>query len=147
MFRGICYLFRLVFQLEKKYIIMLLLSELFCALAVVTNIVLPKYILDSLFGGEWMPGRAVKYCIIYAGLVTFFGLGIAEFKYVSEKARDSLYTKYSILQGRQFLNMGYEQLEMPGFLKLRDQSARYINAYGFAGIIPVTVMLVGKVVT
>lgn len=147
MFQGIHYLFRLVFRLEKNYIIMLLLSELFSALAVITNIILPKYILDALFGGERMSGWAVKYCILYAGLVTFFGLGIAAFKYASEKARDSLYTKYSILQGRQFLNMGYEQLEMPGFLKLRDQSARYINAYGFAGIIPVTVMLVGKLVT
>ncbi len=147
MFRGICYLFRLVFRLEKKYIIMLLLSELFRALAVITNIVIPKYILDAIFGREQGAGWAVKYCIIYAGLVTLFGIGIAAFQYASEKARDSLYTKYSILQGRQFLNMGYEQLEMPGFLKLRDQSARYINAYGFAGIIPVTVMLIGKVVT
>lgn len=147
MFRGIHYLFRLVFRLEKKYIITLLLSELFRALTVVLNIVLPKYILDALFLGERMTGLAVGYCIIYAGLVTILGLGTAASKYFSEKARDSLYTKYSILQGRQFLNMGYEQLEMPGFLKLRDQSARYINAYGFAGIIPVTVMLIGKVVT
>ncbi len=147
MFRGIRYLFRLVFRLEKKYIIMLLLSELANASMVITNIVLPKYILDALFGEKRMTGWAVKYCILYAGLVTLFGISIASFKYASEKARDSLYTKYSILQGRQFLNMGYEQLEMPEFLKLRDQSARYINAYGFAGIIPVTIMLFGKVVT
>ena len=147
MFRGIRYLFRLVFRLEKKYIIMLLLSELANALVVITNIVLPKYILDALFGEKRMTGWAVKYCILYAGLVTIFSLSIAVFKYASEKARDSLYTKYSILQGRQFLNIGYAQLEMPEFLRLRDQSVKYINAYGFAGIIPVTIMLVGKVVT
>lgn len=147
MFRGIRYLFRLVFRLEKKYIILLFLAEIANALVVITNIVLPKYILDALFGEERMTGWAVKYCILYAGLVTLFSLSIAVFKYASEKARDSLYTKYSIIQGRQFLNMGYEQLEMPEFLKLRDQSAKYINAYGFAGIIPVTIMLVGKVVT
>ena len=70
MFHGIRYLFRLVYRLEKKYIVTLLLAELFQTLLVLLE-----------------------------------------------------------------------------FLDLRQKADRYINAYGFAGIIPVTTMNIGRLVS
>lgn len=147
MFRGICYLFRFIFRIQKKYIITLLFMEIAISLMSIINIVLPKSIIDSIFCSERSYRRIIFILGIYIAMIAFFNILIGKLKYASEKERDSLYSKYCILQGRQFLNMEHEKLENPEFIKLRDMSTRYINAYGFAGIIPVTTMLIGKLIT
>ena len=65
MFQGIQYLFRIVYKLEKKYIVALLLMELFQVVLVLSNILFPKYILDFLFGAERSYRMAVVYMILY----------------------------------------------------------------------------------
>ncbi len=147
MFQGIQYLFRIVYKLEKKYIVALLLMELFQVVLVLSNILFPKYILDFLFGAERSYRMAVVYMILYTVVSATMNIAAAYTKYQSEKSRDSLYTKYSIWQGRKLLKCSYEKLEDPQFLDLREKAEKYINAYGFAGIIPVSTMNIGRLVS
>ena len=112
MFQGIQYLFRIVYKLEKKYIVALLLMELFQVVLVLSNILFPKYILDFLFGAERSYRMAVVYMILYTVVSATMNIAAAYTKYQSEKSRDSLYTKYS-----------------------------------FAGIIPVSTMNIGRLVS
>ena len=147
MFRGICYLFRFIYQLQKKYIISLFLMEIGSVLLSVANVVLPKYVIDSVFQSERVISRIVVILAIYIGIVVLLNTLIGILKYQSEKERDELFAKYSILQGRHFLNIEHEKLESAEFLQLRDQSTKYMNAYGFAGIIPLTMTLIGKLIT
>lgn len=147
MFQGIRYLFRLVYKLEKKYIITLLLVELFQVILVLSNILFPKYILDSLFGSGQSYRTAAVYMALYAAVSAIMNIIAGYMKYQSERSRDALYTKYSIWQGKRLLNCPYEKLEDPEFLDLRQKADRYINAYGFAGIIPVTTMNIGRIMS
>lgn len=147
MFQGIHYIFRLVYKLEKNYIISLFIMEIMTALLTVVSVILPKYIVDALFGGARLFGKAVAFLTVYVVVTVIVNSLIAMLKYWSEKSRDSLYTKYSILQGKKFLNASYTDLEDPRYLTLREKAAKYMNAYGFAGIIAVTLMLIGKLVT
>lgn len=110
-------------------------------------VLLPKYIVDTLFGTTVYQYTAVQYVFFYIVCIVIGNMVIGILKYYSEKKRDALYTKYSIIQGRKFLNCEYAKLEDPEFLKLREQSTKYMNAYGFAGIIPLTTMMIGKLIT
>lgn len=147
MFSGIWYLFCLVYKLQKKYILCLFAAEILNVCLTMLNIILPKYILDALFGQDCLFQRAVSFLGIYVLGTMLFNAGIGVLKFWSEKSRDLLYTEYSVLQGEKFLTGEYAKLEDPEYLKLREKAAKYINAYGFAGIIPVTIMLIGKIVT
>lgn len=147
MFYGIKYLFKLVYKLEKGYLLSLLFMEILNGFLNFLYVLLPKYIVDTLFGTTVYQYTAVQYLFFYIVCIVIGNMVIGILKYYSEKKRDALYTKYSIIQGRKFLNCEYAKLEDPEFLKLREQSAKYMNAYGFAGIIPLTTMMIGKLIT
>lgn len=147
MFYGIKYLFKLVYKLEKGYLLSLLFMEILNGFLNFLYVLLPKYIVDTLFGTTVYQYTAVQYLFFYIVCIVIGNMVIGILKYYSEKKRDALYTKYSIIQGRKFLNCEYAKLEDPEFLKLREQSTKYMNAYGFAGIIPLTTMMIGKLIT
>lgn len=147
MFYGIKYLFKLVYKLEKGYLLSLLFMEILNGFLNFLYVLLPKYIVDTLFGTTVYRYTAVQYLFFYIVCIVIGNMVIGILKYYSEKKRDALYTKYSIIQGRKFLNCEYAKLEDPEFLKLREQSTKYMNAYGFAGIIPLTTMMIGKLIT
>lgn len=147
MFYGIKYLFKLVYKLEKGYLLSLLFMEILNGFLNFLYVLLPKYIVDTLFGTTVYQYTAVQYVFFYIVCIVIGNMVIGILKYYSEKKRDALYTKYSIIQGRKFLNCEYAKLEDPEFLKLREQSTKYMNAYGFAGIIPLTTMMIGKLIT
>lgn len=143
MFKGILYMFKICWKVEKKYIISLLAAEIFNALTIVCGIILPKYIIDELFVTH-RKNYAIVFIALFLGITLVCNLLVSYCKYIAEKKRDSFYTKFSILHGKQLLETDYKNLEMSSFQDLRDNAMKYMNSNGFAGIIPSTTILLGR---
>lgn len=126
MFKGIRFFIQFSFSHKRSYLAARLLVELVKIGVTLTQIIMPKYVLDELFGG-----RRVDYFLLYLGILLGVGIvgGLAEdvLRMCANNALDVLRCEFeSYMMGHQ-MECDFVQLENPDFHNLKSKASQYIN--------------------
>ena len=132
------------FNIGRGYILLSLTNETLNTVIVLANVLVPKWIVDSLFDSAVIQRAALYIALLL--VINCAGAGMtALLKYWVEKARDKMYTNYNISLAQSSLHVEYGFLEQSWYLNLRENAKKCMTSeYGFAGVLLLTVNLYGK---
>lgn len=126
MFKGIIYFIKFSWKSDKFYIIFRLLCEIINVSISIASIIMPKYILDELFGA-----KRLQYVVIYLSILLGFNLLgglISNFlKTQSENRKEIVRTKFELYMAEKLMVCDYNRIEDPFFHDLREKANNYIG--------------------
>ncbi|WBW97568.1 ABC transporter ATP-binding protein [Oceanirhabdus sp. W0125-5] len=150
--RIIVHFLKLTQRIDKKYVPLLALSAFFKALIPFINIIMPKYILEELYGH-----KRINVFIILV-LIIIIGNGILK---LTNKALDTIIrTKnakiikgFNLIMGQKVMNLDFEKIEDPEILNLKELAMQPINQlsaidnmiYYFVDIVSQLIIIIGLV--
>ena len=126
MFRGILFFIRFSFRHKKSYLISRLFVELAKIAAALTQIIMPKYILDELFG-EQRGDYLLLYLGILLGISVISGLTEHVLKMCADNALDLLRCEFESYMIKHQMECDFVQLEIPDFHDLKAKAGQYVN--------------------
>lgn len=114
--------FSLAWGISPLYIILLIINSLIGAMQIVTNIVLPKYLIDELITSRntesllYIGGAIVISNLLFSFLGKLMTRNLAiQNRYMNEKMNQAL--------GNKIMNVDYSYLENPYYLDLKERAA------------------------
>lgn len=120
-FRKLKLFFKLAWEISPSYILFLLLSTIINSGQVLINVILPKYLVDELVGGQNLQrlvlfGLGIVISNVFFALLSNLMKRIMEVKniYVKEKMGQSMANK--------IMNIEYSYLENPYYLDLKERA-------------------------
>lgn len=149
MFKGTFYYFKLCWKYSKRYPLLLLVTAILKAAMNILVVVLPKFILDALFGPIQNREAAMQWVIIYVIAVLVVGLLTAFFNRLVWPAQNQAFYRFERDMAMRLMDANYETIETPGFLDLKQKASRYIysGGYGFGQILVQGIEVFSKILT
>ncbi len=138
------YFWNYCWKLQKSYILLMLLGEVFKTVVFVSGIIFPRYIIDALFE-ERLISRAAGYAALF--LVVLFSAGFLQAlsRYYAERSRDQMYRKFSLAYARKIMEGDYRNMEDPAYMDLKEKALKCMAGnYGFAGTVFLAADLSGR---
>ena len=129
------YIIKTIYYYDKFLLAVILINNLFVIIAALSPIIWPRYIIDSLIGGEDF-GTVLRFILLFS-ITTISASGI------SYLLKSSIYLRSMTLRfgliiksGKKFISMDYENFENPQVLDASGRADRATanNASGFEGI-------------
>ena len=148
MFKGIGFLMRYTWKFEKRYIIYQILLQILTALVPLSDIIIPKYIIDELTGA-----RRIDVLLGWAGLLLAINLLgnwlISFFSGNSFVLQGKVFTKFQTMMADQLSRSDFARLEDPKFLdtKAKAEKFLYANGQGFGAVMTSAFNIFGKLFT
>ena len=148
MFKGIGFLMRYTWKFEKRYIIYQILLQILTALVPLSDIIIPKYIIDELTGA-----RRIDVLLGWAGLLLAINLLgnwlISFFSGNSFVLQGKVFTKFQTMMADQLSRSDFARLEDPKFLdtKAKAEKFLYANGQGFGAVLTSAFNIFGKLFT
>ncbi|MEG1559457.1 MAG: ABC transporter ATP-binding protein [Clostridia bacterium] len=128
-FKKLKLFFSIGWKISKSYIFLLIGNSFFSMLQILTNVVIPKYLIDELMGA-----RDITMLIIFGGAIVVSNLIFALLtktmkRFLDVKAR---YMDYKMTQymGKKIMNVEYRLLEDPYYLDLKERALFAITNQG-----------------
>lgn len=140
-------LFGLAFRISPAYILMLVLSSLLTSGQVLVNVILPKFLVDELTGGQ-----AASRLLLFGGLIVgsnvlFTLLRNASRRYMEGK-EPFMEEMMQYRMGEKIMNVEYPVLETPHYLDLKERAMFAIsNQSALRGVISKTAELCAQLLT
>ena len=126
MFRGILYFIRFSFKHKKSYLSARFFAELVKIAATLTQVIMPRYVLDELFG-EQRGDHILLYLGILLGISVMSGLIENVLKMCADNALDMLRCEFeSYMIGHQ-MECDFVHLEIPDYHNLKSKASQYVN--------------------
>lgn len=120
--RKVKKLLSLAFGISPAYIILIVLNSLIGAAQIVTNVVLPKYLIDELIGSQ-----RVTQLILLGGLIAGSNLAFSLIGKLMQRSlniqNDYMTNKIQQALGIKLMNVDYFYLEDPYYLDLKERAA------------------------
>ena len=136
LFDGIIYYFKTCWFYNKKYIILLIFNEINNITLGVLGILLPKFILDSLFSYNDIIAT-LKFLSLYLG--TSFILSILQSLIIKNVLMEKMKTfkSFQVNLGKKMMTAPLENIETKEFLDLKSKAEQYIygGGRGFGSIL------------
>lgn len=126
MFKGITFFIRYSFRNKKSYLLSRLAVEIVKIMAALTSVIVPKYVLDELFGAQRM-----EYLVFWLGILLGVPLlgGWAEgiLRMCADNAREELRSQFEVYVMENQMQCDFVQIESPKFHNLKSKAGQYIN--------------------
>lgn len=123
------YFLQLSNQLIPSYLPLIIGSSFFYALTPFINIIMPRFIINELMGGQRM-----EQLLLFVGIIIFGNAllnSINRFGAVKvELAQFKLISRIELHLGHHLMKMDYEEIEDPQILDLKDRALAPINTQG-----------------
>ena len=114
MFKGITFFIRYSFRHKKSYLLFRLVVEIVRIATTLTSVIVPKYVLDELFGAQRM-----EYLVIWLGILLGVPLlgGWAEsiLRMCADNAREELRSQFEIYVMENQMQCDFVRIESPKF--------------------------------
>ncbi len=126
MFQGIMFFIRYSFRKKKSYLLSRLAVETVKIATALTAVIVPKYVLDELFGAQ-----RLEYLALWLGILLGVPLlgGWAEsiLRMCADNAREELRSQFEIYVMENQMQCDFVQIESPKFHDLKSKAGQYIN--------------------
>ena len=148
MFKGIGFLMRYTWRFEKRYILYQIARQILVAVVPLSDIIIPKYIIDELTGG-----KRVEVLLGWIGLLLAINLLgnwlINFFQGNTFVLKGKVFTKFQTMMADQLSKSDFERLEDPAFLdtKAKAEKFLYANGQGFAAVLGSAFDILGQLFT
>lgn len=139
--------FSLSWNTDPSYIMLLLANTLATGIQAVAAVVLPKFLIDELIGGQDM-GRIALTGALVVGSNLFFGWLARFMKRCLAVQNPYMNQQLERRLGEKIMNLPYERLEDPYYLDLKERAAfAFLNQQAMEGLITGVAELLQKGVT
>ena len=149
-FEGVWFLFKICWKYDKRYILLLLCSEIITFAASVINLEIPPLILSALFSNvppQWVD--AAKYLLIL--LLSVLGSGLLQTLIRNRLSviKTIVYKKFMLDLAQKIMSVRYERTETAEFLDLKAKAEQFISSggAGFGSMLDGTFSIIGSVFT
>ena len=137
---------KLVYKVDKSYILLLILSAVFKGISPFINIIIPKFIIDELLGKKRIEVFILLVLIIIVanGFFAFINKLIGMF--VDIKYQKLLYG-FDLIVGQKVMDLDFEKIEDPKILNLKEQAMAPIKQQGaLYRIVQATIDMISQLV-
>ena len=147
-FKGIGFLMRYTWRFEKRYILYQIARQILVAVVPLSDIIIPKYIIDELTGG-----KRVEVLLGWIGLLLAINLLgnwlINFFEGNTFVLKGKVFTKFQTMMADQLSKSDFERLEDPTFLdtKAKAEKFLYADGQGFAAVLGSAFNILGQIFT
>ena len=148
MFKGIGFLMKYTWKIEKRFIIYQILLQILTAAVPLSDIIIPKYIIDELTGA-----RRVEVLLGWTGLLLIVNLLgnwlISFFNGNSFVLKGKVFTEFQTMMADRLSKSDFARLEDPKFLDTKAKADKflYANGQGFGSVLISTFNIFGKLFT
>ena len=126
MFKGILYFIRFSFQHKKSYLLARGFVELAKIAVKLTQIIMPKYVLDELFG-EQRGDSILLYLGILLGISMIGGLLENILKMCADNTLEQLRCEFESYMMEHQMECDFVQLEIVDYHNLKSKASQYVN--------------------
>lgn len=144
MFKSLKFLFKYVWKFKKIYLLYAVLFQFISAAIPMTNIIIPKYIIDELIGTKrW------EYLAVYVGILLAINLLFNMFAtFLQGKmttSKNVIFYKFQTYLTYNIAECDFEQIESAEYLDIKEKAERflYANGTGF-GLVESALNIIGK---
>lgn len=148
MFKGVFFLFKYFWKHSKAYIIYSSLAQLTDITIPLSNIIIPKFIIDELMGQQRVPQLATFTAALI--LVNFVGSMLSNYFHNSSFIKKMyVFSDFQTDLNYKVAMADLEQIENKEFLEVKEKAFKflYANYRGFAEILDDAFKIVGKIIT
>lgn len=146
MFEGIIFFTKTCWKFNKKYIFLLIFKQVLAITNTISMIILPKYILDSLFTNMDLKSTN-KYLIILVAVSLVVGLlsSFTDNEILVQKM--DVFKEFQIYLGKKMMDAEFQCIESQKFLDLKSKAERFLygNGSGFATVLENSFSIFGKI--
>ena len=140
-------LFKIVFQVSPSYFILLSFSSIFSTVQMLSNIILPKYLIESLLNQN-----ELKVSLIYGGVIVIanllFGFVNKTLVRLLEVKTEYVNRKMTEAMAKKITDINYSYLEDPYYLDLKERAVFGITNQGaLFAIVQSTTKVITNIVT
>lgn len=140
-------LFKIVFQVSPSYFILLSFSSIFSTVQMLSNIILPKYLIESLLNQN-----ELKVSLIYGGVIVIanllFGFINKTLVRLLEVKTEYVNRKMTEAMAKKITDINYSYLEDPYYLDLKERAVFGITNQGaLFAIVQSTTKVITNIVT
>lgn len=146
MFKGSFHFLKLCWQFDKYYILLLILKSIINTIMTLSIIILPKYIIDSLFV-TYDYQLSIVY-IIGILLISFISnIVINYITNISMIRKMIVFKKFQLYLSEVTMNISYYKMENAEYLNTREKAYKYLygNGNGFAQVLESSFALFGNI--
>lgn len=148
MYKGVFFLLKYTWKCEKKYIVYQVLLQILTAVVPLSDIIIPKYIIDELAGSQRM--EALLFWISLLLAVNLLGNWLIRFfRGNSYVVKGRVFTKFQTMMAEQLSRSDFQRLEDPQFLDIKAKAEKFIyaNGQGFGTVMDNAFNIFGKLFT
>lgn len=127
--KGFIFLLKSCWKFEKKYIIFAIIFQFFYILTPLSNIIIPKFIIDELLGDKDI-FRLFLLIFLLLSFSLLGGLGKTYFQGKMFTSKNLVFNKFQCMIAEKMSTCDYEQLENPQFLDTKEQASKFLYADG-----------------
>jgi ABC-type multidrug transport system fused ATPase/permease subunit len=148
MLKGLLFFIKFAWKHEKKYLVYLVLNQFISSMIPIVAVIMPRYIIDELMGGQ-SPTRLALYAAILAGC-TFAATSLSCWLgWTCFTHRIKLSQDFNVFLHEKTVFADYADIESSRYLEMKEKAEKFLfgNLHGFGYVLDRAVAIVGKVFT
>lgn len=145
MFLGIKYLLSYCWKFNPKYVILLFVKQIINVFFVYFGLIMPQYILDSVFVLKEI-NVTWKYVFIFIIISVICNVFLNFIINIITIERMKTFKHFQLFLGKKMMSAKFEDIESEEFLDLRSKAEKFLygNGNGFGSILENAIDLIGK---
>lgn len=146
MFQGLWFFCKFGWKTDPRYIVYNVLNQFLSAAVPLINIIMPKFILDTLLGSGSLPHLAFYVCLLIA--VNFLAVSLSNWLRLSAfTLRCKIASAFDERMHQKLANADFENLESPSFLDMKEKADKFLYGdwQGFAYVFDSALQIIGQV--
>ena len=147
-FEGLIHYGKMCYQVDKTYIIFLILQQFYKAVISISFVMIPQHIIDCTFYENDLKKTLEIVCAFCSILLFFYLLG-AHAKKVITKHRMLIYRDFELKISSMMMQAEYEKIEDEKFLNIKARAEKYLfsDGKGFGFVLENSFELLSNIVT
>ena len=146
MFQGLWFFCKFGWKTDPRYILYHVLNQFLLAVIPLLNIIMPKFIIDTLLGSGSIPHLAFYVCVLTA--VNFLASSLSHWLFLSAfTLRTKIAAAFDEMMHQKLANADFETLESPGFLDMKEKANKFLYGdwQGFAYVFDSALQIIGQI--
>ena len=148
MFKGIQFFIKFGWKYDKCYILWRVLFQIVNSIIPIVATLMPKYIIDELFGARSIP-KMIAYVGILAGYTLIASMLSNYFSMDGFSRRCRVAAEFDSDLHRRLADADFEHLENPKFLDMQEKAKKflYCDWHGFGYLLDCAMNIIGQIFT
>lgn len=143
---NLSFMLKFIWTHNKSWLFLCATNMLLGVITPMSNILLPKYIIDSIFvDKDFMAGIIWTIILVSINLIVQYMSSLVG--YASSKQKNKLFLSFNIYLSEIIMNMDYKDLENPETLDMKERAMRsaFSGGHGFCGSVEVFFSIITNV--